>query len=46
MKPSTFKKIAEESPGGEKAAGAAYWKAVQSKYKESKEGKRGVPEKK
>jgi hypothetical protein len=40
MKPSTFKKIAKESPGGEKAAGSAYWKSVHKKYKES----RGIPE--
>jgi hypothetical protein len=40
MKPSTFSKISKESPGGEKAAGAAYWKAAHKKYKES----RGIPE--
>ena len=40
MKPSTFKKIAKESPGGEKAAGAAYWRASHKKYKKSQ----GIPE--
>lgn len=45
MKPSTFDKIAKESPGGEKAAGAAYWQAARKKYHEHKSGKQGIPEK-
>ena len=44
MRPETFEKIAKKSPGGEKAAGRAYWNAVKSKYHEAT-GKQAIPEK-
>ena len=36
MKPATFKKIAKTAKGGKKAAGAAYWRAAEAKYKKKK----------
>lgn len=43
MRPSTFKKISKESPGGDSAAGAAYQRALNAKFKASK--RQGIPEK-